>query len=336
MSRITNPRLIGITLGEPAGIGPEIILKAFQRGLFKSSRFVILADEYSLKYAVQLSHSRIKINRITRPFSSTYVPGALNYIACESRIKPSRYKPGFPNDYSSSLAYEAIVTGVRLCMDNEISALVTNPVSKEHIVRTGKRSFTGHTGLISKRSHVKEDADMVFGCDKGVVGLVTTHVSLKTAARMITKHAIIRLVARMAVLMAQLYGTKPVFAVMGLNPHAGEGGTMGTEESAVILPAIRSCRKIGLKIEGPFPSDSFWRNHFQKGGFNAMVAMYHDQGLIPVKSGLLGKSVNISLGLPFIRTSPDHGTALDIAGKGLADPSGLGMAFQTALRLSKG
>ncbi len=293
MSR-SGIKTIGITMGDPTGVGPEVIIKALKvKGLAKASRFICIGDAEILR-------------------------------GVPAEIIPIAYRtPG-------EGALKFLQRGVRMIKDKTLDALVTAPLSKEAVSRYSP-GFLGHTEYLARAFKVKK-FDMMFIYDRMRLSLVTRHVPLKEVPRLITKRAVLSSIELMQeTLQKHFHIARPRIAVLGVNPHAGEGGLLGKEEGAQIIPAIKSARSQGIQANGPFPADTFF---CQDRDFDGIVAMYHDQGLAPVKGLYFKDLVNFTAGLPFVRTSPVHGTALDIAGKGLADPSSMIAAIKLACRLA--
>ena len=287
-------KTIIITMGDPKGIGPEIIRKAFQHpGLSRLANFVNIGDKALLK--------GIPAGIIDIPYK-TPGEGSLKFLE----------------------------KGVALIKSGIAHALVTAPLSKEAVSRYVK-DFRGHTEYLAEGFGVKR-FDMMFICDKVRLSLVTRHVPLKDVPGLITKKAVFASIELMQETLQQRFKIRqPRIAVLGLNPHAGESGLLGREDAGQILPAIERARKQGIKAAGPFPADTFF---CCDKGFDGIVAMYHDQGLAPLKGMYFKELVNFTAGLPFVRTSPAHGTGYDIAGKGIADPSSMIAAIKLACRLT--
>jgi 4-hydroxythreonine-4-phosphate dehydrogenase len=247
---------------------------------------------------------------------------------------PQNLPSGAPEAAQAAVAW--LREGARRCLNGELDALVTAPVNKEAIVRSGQ-VFVGQTEFLSEFAGAKRTAMMLLGQDdRGRwlrVALVTTHVPLKFVSDQITKEKI-EMTIELATQACRDLGLKRSrIAICGLNPHAGEGGKMGTEEQTTIGPAVNAARERGLDVSGPMSADSLFYYAY-RGEYDAVVAMYHDQGLVPLKMIGFETGVNWTLGLPFVRTSPDHGTAYDIAGKGLAQPSSMLAAIKLAEKLS--
>ncbi|MSR64731.1 MAG: 4-hydroxythreonine-4-phosphate dehydrogenase PdxA [Verrucomicrobiae bacterium] len=282
-------RTIGITLGDVAGIGPEVVRKALASGkLDKRFRYEVIG-------------------------------------------KLLKVPTGKVSAKAGRAAGEWVVEGVRRCQSGELAALVTAPLNKEGLHAAGY-DFPGHTELLAKLTHTKKFAMMMVGGGMHVA-LATIHIPLASVSAALTKQKIVEVIELTHVAMKQLGISKPRIAVAGLNPHAGEGGAFGREEINVIGPAVHAAVKKGIDARGPMAADALFVLARQK-KFDAEVVMYHDQGLIPLKMWAFESGVNWTIGLPIIRTSPDHGTAYDIAGKGIADPSSMIAAINFAARLA--
>ncbi|MHB8519884.1 MAG: 4-hydroxythreonine-4-phosphate dehydrogenase PdxA [Limisphaerales bacterium] len=322
---------IGITLGDFAGIGPEVTLKALAAEAGADDvRYLLLGDETrTLKLNEQLGLG---------------LPLRLSRAAVEGRFfvhnphpdpLPMELAPASP---TAALAAIACVTdGAQRCLRLELDALVTAPLNKEGVIRAGQ-PFVGQTEFLSQLAGTDQTAMMLLGEDgRGQwlrVALVTTHVPLKLVADQLTS-ARIQLVIELAARACRDLGlNRARVGVCGLNPHAGEGGELGTEEQTLIIPAVHAARQRNLDAVGPLAADSLFHFAF-RGDYDVVVAMYHDQGLVPLKMIGFERGVNWTLGLPFVRTSPDHGTAYDIAGKNLADPSSMRAAIRLAKQLTR-
>ena len=228
--------------------------------------------------------------------------------------------------------------GAELCLRGEAAALVTAPVNKESIIRSGEKDFMGQTELLSALAKTDRTAMMLLGCDDRErwlrVALATTHVPIAKVAQTLSREKIELAIELAAKACCDLGLPRARVAVCGLNPHAGEGGKIGDEEITTIIPAVEAARSRGLDVIGPLAADTLFHYAF-RGDYDAVVAMYHDQGLVPLKMIGFETGVNWTLGLPFIRTSPDHGTAYDIAGKGIANPSSMIAAIRLAKKLAR-
>jgi len=275
-----RPR-IGITLGDPAGIGPEVVAKALKSG------------------------------RLDRRFDYEII--------------------GNPRTKRRADAADWVVEGAKRCLAGDLAALATAPITKELLHRAGY-PFTGQTELLADLSRTNRFAMMLAGGPLRVA-LVTTHAPLRNVAKLINGRKIVEVIELSNEICRRFGVRRPRIAVAGLNPHAGEGGLLGDEERRIIGPAVKRAARRGITVSGPYSADTlFYRA--AHGEFDAVVAMYHDQGLAPFKLIAFNNGVNLTLGLPFIRTSPDHGTAPDIAGKGIARPDGMIAAINMAAQLA--
>jgi len=325
--------LITITMGDPAGIGPEIILKTLLRDdIYKVCRPIVLGDIDVLRMVSKKIWS-LSFNVIATPSQVTGNPGLVDVISV-SNLKRDSFIPGQPTVDGGKAMVDYIVKAVDLDKDDQVSAMVTCPINKELMHRAGYR-FDGHTELLAKLTNTKDYVMMLAG-NRLRVSLVTIHCALKEVPQRLNKGLILKTIKITYRALEEDFAIKrPHVAVAGLNPHAGEAGLFGLEDKEIIRPAVEEAKDDGLLVDGPFPPDTIFY-HAINGKFDAVVAMYHDQGLIPVKLLNFSDSVNITLGLPIIRTSVDHGTAYDIAGKGVADPSSLIAAIKMATRIASG
>lgn len=325
--------LITITMGDPAGIGPEIILKTLLRDdIYKVCSPIVLGDIDVLKM-VSKKIGSLSFNVIATPSQVTGNPGLVDVISV-SNLKRDSFIPGQPTVDGGKAMVDYIVKAVDLDKDDQVSAMVTCPINKELMHRAGYR-FDGHTELLAKLTNTKDYVMMLVG-NRLRVSLVTIHCALKEVPQRLNKGLILKTIKITYRALEEDFAIKrPHVAVAGLNPHAGEAGLFGLEDKEIIRPAVEEAKDDGLLVDGPFPPDTIFY-HAINGKFDAVVAMYHDQGLIPVKLLNFSDSVNITLGLPIIRTSVDHGTAYDIAGKGVADPSSLIAAIKMATRIASG
>ena len=244
----------------------------------------------------------------------------------------SRFEPGILSAEAGRAAYEAICAAVRDALDGRVSAIATAPVNKLGFSRAGLH-WKGHTDLLADLTHAPRVA-MMFWSEPLKVVLATVHVPLAEVPRLLTRALLGDIIDLTARELPRFGVVRPRLALAGLNPHAGEEGLLGSEETQVLRPAVEDARSRGIAIDGPFPGDTIF-GRATRGEFDAVIACYHDQGLIPVKLLAFGRAVNVTLGLPIVRTSVDHGTAFDIAGKGIADPSSMIEAVLLAARLSK-
>ncbi len=325
---------IAITLGDAAGIGPEITLKALlDPDIRKLAQFVILGDSrYLESIAKETTGKKLSIyafNNIKeiRRFKNNF----RDIAVLDFRNLSGRFNWGKINKKIAQAAMEYIRKATKLALAGDVSAIVTAPVNKEAINRAGFR-FSGHTEFLARFSKVRRFAMMLIGGPWRVI-LVTRHLPLKKVSGFLTKEKILEAIELGVNGLKQLGIRKPRIAVAALNPHGGEGGFLGEEEKRIIIPAIKLARRKGYTVFGPFPGDTLFLPENRK-KFDAQVVMYHDQGLIPLKMSGFGNAVNVTWGLPFIRTSPGHGTAYELAGQGEADPSSMKEAIKLAVRLA--
>jgi 4-hydroxythreonine-4-phosphate dehydrogenase len=316
--------LVGITMGDAAGIGPEIVLKALADPDLASRCLVIgdarhlaeVADRLSLDIAIVAPDSKDHGLRVL-----------------DLKNVPPRSPVGIDAAVTGKAAAENVLAAVDLWRRGEIGSVATAPLSKKAISMAGY-DYPGHTEFLADLTGTARFA-MSFFADKLRVVLLSTHLPLTRALTLVRKEALVELIEFSSGELRKLLGREPKMAVAGLNPHASEHGMFGSEENDEIEPAVRHCRDtLGINVSGPYSPDTiFFRGY--KGEFDVVVALYHDQATIPVKSLSFGAGVNVTLGLPLIRTSVDHGTAYDIAGKGIADASSMAAAIRLASELHK-
>ena len=310
-----NKPVIGITIGDAAGIGPEIVLKAL-KDVQTACRFVIIGDAVHLR--VLAEDLNVEIDPLTTEIF-------------DLKNLPGHFTMGVDAAVTGKASAENIETAVKLWRERKIDAICTAPISKKAI-HLGGYDFRGHTELLANLTGTQEFA-MSFFADKLRVVLLSTHLSLIDAIALVKKDSLIDLIKFSAGELAKLLGRDVSIAVAGLNPHASEGGMFGSEEQNEIIPAIDHCRSLGINVSGPFAPDTIFLRAY-KGDFDGVIALYHDQATIAVKSLSFGSGVNVTLGLPLIRTSVDHGTAYDIAGKGVAEASSMVGAIKLAAELA--
>ncbi len=322
--------IIGISMGDPAGIGPEIILSAFSEPvLFDICRPLILGDTWVLTKVAALLGKQIQIHPVNMPEEGHFSPGSIDLLPL-SDLTPGQVFPGKPTAITGKAMLAYIEACVDLAMAKKISAMVTCPVTKTAMKMAGS-DFHGHTELIAHRSGAREVAMMLAGETLKVV-LVTIHIPISLVSKKLSIDGIVRTIRMTSQALVERFGIpNPKIGVAGLNPHAGEAGLFGSEEETLIRPAVLAAQKMGLPAEGPLPPDTVFY-HAARGRYDSVVCMYHDQGLIPFKMLHFHDGVNITLGLPIIRTSVDHGTAYDIAWQGIADHTSLVQAVKTAVR----
>jgi len=323
---------IGISLGDPTGIGPEVALKAIAaEAQNDATKYLLIGDENNAR---QLNSS-LGLNLPLGKFSSYGAPGKFFITNPLTEPLPEKLPAGSP--LAANAAILSLRDGGERCLHGELDALVTAPVNKESIIRAGHK-FIGQTEFLSELADTKRTAMMLLGTDEHGrwlrVALATVHISIKSVPEKLTAEKITLAIELAAQACRDLGLPRARIAVAGLNPHAGEGGEFGGEEIKTIAPTVLAAQKRGFDVVGPLSGDTVFHYALQE-DFDAVVAMYHDQGLAPLKAVAFDSGVNWTLGLPFIRTSPDHGTAYDIAGKGIANPGSMIAAIRLAKQLAK-
>jgi 4-hydroxythreonine-4-phosphate dehydrogenase len=324
--------LIAITMGEPTGIGPEIIIKALLRNDIRQVCRPFVLGDMGVLSRISDTIGPFSLQSISTPSQVTGRPGIIHVMPV-SDLNEDSCTPGRPTLAGGRAMIDYITEAVRLVKGGQVSAMVTCPISKELMHRVGYQ-FDGHTELLAHLTGSKDYVMMLAG-DRLKVSLVTIHCALKDVHRRLKRGLIVKTIGITCQALENDFAIEgPRVAVAALNPHAGESGLVGLEDSTIVRPAVEEARDRGLLVDGPFPADTIFY-HASQGRYDAVVAMYHDQGLIPLKLLHFSDAVNITLGLPIIRTSVDHGTAYDIAGKGVADPSSLVAATKMAAGIVK-
>jgi 4-hydroxythreonine-4-phosphate dehydrogenase len=324
---------LAMTMGDPAGVGPELALRAWLARDAISSPFFFLGDPAALAALSRRLGLAVPLAEIAPAQAAAAFAGALPVVPLSARAAAT---PGAPSPDFADATIESIERAVALVKSGVARALVTNPIAKATLYAAGFQ-FPGHTeflGALAERhwGTRAQPVMMIWSTALAVVP-VTIHVALKDAPRLLTQELIVSTARIVAADMTRRFGVvRPRLAIAGLNPHAGEGGAMGGEEIATIAPAVEALRAEGLDVVGPLPADTMF-HAAARARYDVALTMYHDQGLIPAKTLAFDNGVNVTLGLPFVRTSPDHGTAFDIAGKGVANPASLMAALQLAARL---
>ena len=335
--------VIGITLGDPNGVGPEIIAKILsQEWVYDLCRPLVVGNDRVIRRALPLAEvdsmdnhdgrstgRRLDIHLTDRPDTGLYRHGTMDVLNAMN-VEIDGLIPGQVQPEAGRLAVESVQLAARLAMTGEIGAMVTAPLNKEAMGLAGY-TYPGHTELLAEVSGTKKYR-LSLAFDGILVSHATTHVSLRDAIDSLSEEEIIVTVDLVGRALVGMGVAAPRIAVCGLNPHAGEGGLFGDEEIRIIAPALEKARAKGWRIMGPLPPDTVFMRA-RKGDFDGIVGMYHDQGHIPVKAIAFNRTVNVTLGLPIIRTSVDHGTAFDIAGRGIADAGNLGEALRLAVQL---
>ncbi len=334
---------IGITMGDPASIGPEIVVKALSKPeIYRTCRPLVVGDASVIREALKITGVISEIHVIENVKSARFIHGIIDVFDLKN-VDMARLQLGEISPMAGHAAFEAIKKAIELAMRNEIDANVTGPIHKEAINKAGHH-FAGHTEIYAHFTGTS-DVGMLLVSDNLCVIHVSTHVSLREACDLVKKDRIVKVIQMLDDACRQVGIDSPKIGVAGLNPHSSDGGLFGGEEQQEIIPAIKEARTMGFDVQGPIPPDTLFS--IAKGGFyDGCVAMYHDQGHIPFK--LVGfswnnekgqmesvKGVNVTLGLPIIRTSVDHGTAFEIAGKGIASPEALIHAIDFAVRMAQ-
>lgn len=329
--------VIGITMGEPAGIGPEVVVKALaDPAIRKMARYVIFGMNELLAYAADLAEIDVYWHRLQHDsaradYSLVHDVVVLDHdeysILGQAVHRPTR----LGGQASLRFIDDAIAAAQKPLEDGGIDAIVTAPISKQSWQMAGCR-FPGHTELFQHRTKAKRVA-MMFHAPQLNVVLATIHLPLMEIRNALTIGCVFNPIDLAHEACQRLGISKPRIAVCGLNPHASENGQFGDEEARIIEPAIEMAKQHGIDARGPFPADTLYRDAVN-GKYDLVVAMYHDQGLIPIKMLAFDEAVNMTLGLPIIRTSPDHGTAFDIVGKNIANPGSMQAAIRLAVQLA--
>ncbi|MBP3826886.1 MAG: 4-hydroxythreonine-4-phosphate dehydrogenase PdxA [Prevotella sp.] len=334
--------IIAITMGDPAGIGPEIIIKALSlKETYEKCRPLVTGDANIMQWAVDNMQSELKIHRISSVKEARFELGTIDVydLAC---IDMSTFQPGVLQNQCGHAAFISVTTAIQLAMDNEVDATVTAPLNKEALHNAG-HNFDGHTEIYAHYTNTKKYA-MLLADEHLRVIHVSTHVPLRVACDRVKKDRIIEVTELITDACKQFGIENPRIGIAGLNPHASDGGLFGWEEEKEITPAVKELQERGFNVDGPVPPDSLFAKA-RCGKYDGCVAMYHDQGHIPFKvvgfqwdkeTGKMeaAKGVNITLGLPIIRVSVDHGTAFDVAGKGIASPDAMLLSIDYATKMA--
>ncbi len=321
---MTLPPPLAVTMGEPAGIGGELSLKAWLAKKRSSRPFFVLDDPARLAGLARALGLAVPVCEISRPAEAAQCfSTALPVLPVALRVPAI---PGRPDPANAPATLEAIERAASLALAGDVAGMVTNPIQKKTLQDAGFR-HPGHTeflaDLASRAAGRPVDVAMMLACPGLRVIPVTIHLSLAEAVRTLDTAGVVRIGRIAAAGLTSLFGiARPRLVVAALNPHAGEQGTMGDEERRTIEPAVEALRRDGIDVRGPAPADTLF-HPAARATYDAALCMYHDQALIPIKTIDFAGGVNVTLGLPFVRTSPDHGTALDIAGTGRADPASL-------------
>lgn len=334
--------IIGITMGDPAGVGPEIAVRALSRERVRAlCRPVVVGDARIMQRAAEMLQSGMAVRVIASPAEATFRPDVIEVID-QRTVDPERFEIGKVSAMAGHAAFEAVRGVIELAMNGQVDATVTTPIHKEALVAAG-HDFPGHTEIYAHFTGTRDYTMMLAAGDLRVVH-VSTHVSLRQACDAVRKERVLAVIELAADACRRLGIESPLIGVAGLNPHASDGGLFGTEERDEIIPAVEAARHRGHRVEGPQPPDTFFAKA-ASGAYDICVAMYHDQGHIPVKirgfrydrqAGRWASvnGINVSLGMPIIRASVDHGTAFDQAWKGTASDESLAEAIEYASKMA--
>ena len=329
MSAAKRP-VIGITMGDPAGIGPEIIVKTLlEFEIYKTCRPLVIGDAEVIKDILKKCKLPGEIKKIDNITGTPPGKGKIEILDLHN-VDMANLQLGVPGKICGTAAAEYIKKAGELAMSKKIDAITTAPINKE-VLNVAGFQYPGHTEMFADIAGTTDFGLMMVGNDLRVI-LVTTHVAVKDVPKHIKKNGVLRTIRLAHKAMGYFDNHAPRIAVAALNPHAGEGRLFGTEEWDEIMPAVLEARGEGMNVSDPLPADTLFYKT-KEGYYDIVVAMYHDQGLIPIKLLSFGKAVNVTIGLPFIRTSVDHGTAYDIAGKDCADPGSLIQAIKLAIEM---
>ncbi|WP_025209065.1 4-hydroxythreonine-4-phosphate dehydrogenase PdxA [Hippea sp. KM1] len=329
-----NRPIIGVSMGDPAGIGVEVILKHMIYELTSKYRLAIFGNSDIFEYYMDKFNLALNINPIDDPsnIGKDYKDGELNIVEITD-FDPKNLKIGTIDPECGRVAYESFTKTIDAALKDHIDAIVTAPINKEAMNLAGFK-YPGHTEILAEKTKVR-DFVMMLAAKRFRIALVTTHVALRDVPKLITKERVLKTIRIVNQDLKKWFGIKsPKIAVASLNPHNSEGGMMGDEEEKHINPAIKEAQSEGIAVEGTFSADTLFVKD-RRGKYDCFISMYHDQGLAVLKALYFDTSVNITLGIPIIRTSPDHGTAFDIAGKFIADHKSFSEAVRQAYRMSR-
>lgn len=333
--RLNSP-LIGITMGDPAGIGPEVVIKSFasNEGLQMDCYPFVLGDGELLRK----THQDLNIDLEIRPFQKledlsqeTFKDRTMNVLDFDN-VDLEELVKGEVQSSCGKSSFEYIEKACEFCLGGEIQAMVTGPINKQSLKAAG-HPYPGHTEILADLCGVStEDVTMMLVSGNLRIFHVTLHQSLRSAVESIDKEGVVKTIELAERVLGEMSIASPEIGVAALNPHASDGGRFGNEEDKIIEPAIEKARSSGIDAKGPIPADTLF-TRAKEGEFDGEVALYHDQGHIPIKMSGFMEGVNVTVGIPIIRTSVDHGTAFDIAGKGKADPRSMIRAVKIAKQM---
>jgi 4-hydroxythreonine-4-phosphate dehydrogenase len=324
---------LGITMGDPAGIGPEVIAKAMAGGTLQQvCQPIVIGSRPVMDHTIKTLRLTLKIVPVDGHTMTSVREGTVAVLdPLETPL--GKFSPGVAAAETGAASVAFIKKGVHLAQIGCLDGIVTAPINKEAI-NMGGCHYPGHTELLADLTHAKESGMMIVGGPLRIM-FVTTHVAIKDLSSLLTQARVEKGIRLAHLALTTLFGIRePRIGVAALNPHAGEHGLFGDEESRIIQPAARAAQAQGMLASDPLPADTLF-GKAAKGQYDGVVAMYHDQGLIPLKLIAFGTCVNVTVGLPIIRTSVDHGTAFDIVGQGIADPNSLLEAAKLAARIAR-
>jgi len=319
--------VIAVTIGDPAGVGPEIVARAVGNPeLHHRARLLVVGSEPVMARAVELVGARLVIHRVESPDQGAYGPGTLNLLE-PAGIRLDSLQPGIVQAEAGLASFRYMETAISLALQHRIDAIATAPLNKEALKAAGV-PYIDHTAMLAQMTN-SPDPMTLFVLDNLRIFFVTRHVSLRDAIGQITQARVLKSLQRADREMCRMGMSQARIAVAGLNPHAGEGGLFGTEEAEILAPAVAEARSQGVNAFGPEPADSVFHMNLQ-GRFDAVLSLYHDQGHIAAKTRDFERTVSLTVGIPFLRSSVDHGTAFDIAWKGIASAISMEEAIRVA------
>jgi 4-hydroxythreonine-4-phosphate dehydrogenase len=323
---------LALTMGDPAGIGGELSLKAWQALRAGGPVFVALDDPERLERLARDMGLAVPVRTVTDPAQAAEIFRSALPVLPVRLAAPAI--PGQPNQSNARAVVASIEQATKLALAGAVGGVVTNPINKAALYQAGF-TYPGHTEFLAELTGATGQQIMMLASPMLRVVPVTVHVSLRDSIAMLTTEMIVAAARTTATALRRDFGiASPRLAIAGLNPHAGEQGALGTEETTLVQPAIDTLRAEGLDVSGPWPPDTMF-TAAARARYDVAICMYHDQALIPLKTLDMDHGVNVTLGLPIVRTSPDHGTAFDIAGKGVADPTSLLAAIELAAMLAR-
>lgn len=323
--------VLGITMGDAAGIGPEVIVKALaDKRIYELAHPIVIGDKKMMQRALDIVKSNLQLRTVENIDNLHGEFGYIDIIDLDNL--PADLPFAQVDARAGKAAYEYIESAVDLTLKNKIHAIVTAPLNKEAL-HAGEKNFPGHTEILAHLSKT-EDFSMMLTSEKLNVIHVTTHVSIRQACELIKKERVLTVIELAEEYSKMLGFAEPRIAVAGFNPHAGENGLFGDEDEKEILPAVKEAQARGMNVTGPLPPDTVFHRAANLDEFDIVVVMYHDQGHIPIKLLGFDTGVNVTVGLPFIRTSVDHGTAFPIAGQGIADSRSMTEALYLGAKMA--